>query len=143
MQSIVWKGIIMSKSGNSTIALAVFLLGVFCKPVLADSAPPLSDIQPGVLVPHVEFPYVPVLALPDLSFLDDTGREIKANLTANQPFESGLDVLGATCVAGQYQYQSKSPSVFEATNGPQSYTCLLYTSPSPRDRTRSRMPSSA
>ena len=25
----------------------------------------------------------------------------------------------------------------------QSYTCLLYTSPSPRDRTRSRMPSSA
>ena len=27
------------------------------------------------------------------------------------------------------------------TAGP--YTCLLYTSPSPRDRTRSRMPSSA
>ena len=26
---------------------------------------------------------------------------------------------------------------------PQSGTCLLYTSPSPRDRTRSRMPSSA
>ena len=25
----------------------------------------------------------------------------------------------------------------------QAYTCLLYTSPSPRDRTRSRMPSSA
>ena len=25
----------------------------------------------------------------------------------------------------------------------QSYPCLLYTSPSPRDRTRSRMPSSA
>ena len=25
----------------------------------------------------------------------------------------------------------------------QLYTCLLYTSPSPRDRTRSRMPSSA
>ena len=28
-------------------------------------------------------------------------------------------------------------------NAPQEYTCLLYTSPSPRDRTRSRMPSSA
>ena len=26
---------------------------------------------------------------------------------------------------------------------PEDYTCLLYTSPSPRDRTRSRMPSSA
>src|SRR5665811_1912148 len=29
------------------------------------------------------------------------------------------------------------------TNGEWSPTCLLYTSPSPRDRTRSRMPSSA
>ena len=28
-------------------------------------------------------------------------------------------------------------------NSPNSRTCLLYTSPSPRDRTRSRMPSSA
>ena len=27
--------------------------------------------------------------------------------------------------------------------GEYAYTCLLYTSPSPRDRTRSRMPSSA
>ena len=26
---------------------------------------------------------------------------------------------------------------------PSAYACLLYTSPSPRDRTRSRMPSSA
>ena len=29
------------------------------------------------------------------------------------------------------------------TIDPRKYTCLLYTSPSPRDRTRSRMPSSA
>ena len=29
------------------------------------------------------------------------------------------------------------------TNNANSYSCLLYTSPSPRDRTRSRMPSSA
>ena len=28
-------------------------------------------------------------------------------------------------------------------NTDQEYSCLLYTSPSPRDRTRSRMPSSA
>ena len=28
-------------------------------------------------------------------------------------------------------------------SNPQPYLCLLYTSPSPRDRTRSRMPSSA
>ena len=35
----------------------------------------------------------------------------------------------------------KSLKVFAGTGEPQS--CLLYTSPSPRDRTRSRMPSSA
>ena len=33
--------------------------------------------------------------------------------------------------------------VFEMNNGCICCTCLLYTSPSPRDRTRSRMPSSA
>ena len=32
---------------------------------------------------------------------------------------------------------------FEALQEVQSYTCLLYTSPSPRDRQKSRMPSSA
>src|SRR5665811_1516663 len=32
---------------------------------------------------------------------------------------------------------------WEARFEPRSYGCLLYTSPSPRDRTRSRMPSSA
>ena len=31
----------------------------------------------------------------------------------------------------------------ETTNEDEVYDCLLYTSPSPRDRTRSRMPSSA
>ena len=30
-----------------------------------------------------------------------------------------------------------------STSGKNKYICLLYTSPSPRDRTRSRMPSSA
>jgi len=34
-------------------------------------------------------------------------------------------------------------SVPDAVYGEQKETCLLYTSPSPRDRTRSRMPSSA
>ena len=33
-------------------------------------------------------------------------------------------------------------SIYEHTEGKFNY-CLLYTSPSPRDRTRSRMPSSA
>ena len=35
------------------------------------------------------------------------------------------------------------PEVRKYLEEENSYTCLLYTSPSPRDRTRSRMPSSA
>ena len=34
-------------------------------------------------------------------------------------------------------------SIFSKKLAKQTYICLLYTSPSPRDRTRSRMPSSA
>ena len=39
-----------------------------------------------------------------------------------------------------YEAPTVAPTPY-ANNGPM--TCLLYTSPSPRDRTRSRMPSSA
>ena len=36
-----------------------------------------------------------------------------------------------------------TPTLFNEDGSPAYHTCLLYTSPSPRDRTRSRMPSSA
>ena len=39
--------------------------------------------------------------------------------------------------------QVRGESEFHGSGGPLQVTCLLYTSPSPRDRTRSRMPSSA
>ena len=45
------------------------------------------------------------------------------------------------CVTNEYPF-SYTTELDE--NGDERYTdCLLYTSPSPRDRTRSRMPSSA
>ena len=51
----------------------------------------------------------------------------------------GLDVLVACLSTGSYAtLESYLTSVYEAY-----LSCLLYTSPSPRDRTRSRMPSSA
>ena len=45
------------------------------------------------------------------------------------------------------QFEAFEPNGVVLSGGPESvteeHTCLLYTSPSPRDRTRSRMPSSA
>ena len=40
-------------------------------------------------------------------------------------------------------YETDSPVILQASRGARSYACLLYTSPSPRDATLSRMPSSA
>ena len=60
--------------------------------------------------------------------------------------ERGLDVLvvdrfaggGATAISGGVVYAGGGTSIQHEAG-----ICLLYTSPSPRDRTRSRMPSSA
>ena len=41
------------------------------------------------------------------------------------------------------QYKAKKREQTDGQSTPQPRTCLLYTSPSPRDRQKSRMPSSA
>ena len=55
--------------------------------------------------------------------------------------------IGSTGLEGLHHmlFEVVSNSVDEAMNGhaTEIKVCLLYTSPSPRDRTRSRMPSSA
>ena len=55
----------------------------------------------------------------------------------------GLELLLADKFAlrGGYRYDDGAKS--HAVSVGAGYICLLYTSPSPRDRTRSRMPSSA
>ena len=60
----------------------------------------------------------------------------------------GFMIQGGGFTPDLVQKPTNPPVVSEAQNGlkNQAYTiaiCLLYTSPSPRDRTRSRMPSSA
>ena len=56
---------------------------------------------------------------------------------------SGLQRLGAG-TSGQYlKTQGTGANPVWGTVSAGTYSCLLYTSPSPRDRTRSRMPSSA
>ena len=46
-------------------------------------------------------------------------------------------------LAGAWAYWGWKGGYFSTEEDAQAYYCLLYTSPSPRDRTRSRMPSSA
>ena len=56
-----------------------------------------------------------------------------------------LGLLAATWLLGLAiaQTAGATPQDCSARPGDPDTTCLLYTSPSPRDRTRSRMPSSA
>ena len=69
----------------------------------------------------------PIAALRDAGvsvWLDDLSRERLRSGNLQQLIDT-TGIVGVTT----------NPSIFQA--------CLLYTSPSPRDRTRSRMPSSA
>ena len=61
----------------------------------------------------------------------NTLRRLK--LAINTPATNMADTTGTISALTEV-----TPSTYTAI-----YTCLLYTSPSPRDRTRSRMPSSA
>ena len=59
---------------------------------------------------------------------------------------SGITLVGALALETGSDLQmilAFSAIVFASINVFGGYFCLLYTSPSPRDRTRSRMPSSA
>jgi len=50
---------------------------------------------------------------------------------------------GLTLDVARYLGKLFAPGILRFMPRPQAEACLLYTSPSPRDRTRSRMPSSA
>ena len=70
-----------------------------------------------------------------------TGSKLLETVQANNPNTGGNGGAG-TIYWNQTQYGNGSSGV-NVNVGGQSGDCLLYTSPSPRDRTRSRMPSSA
>ena len=54
-----------------------------------------------------------------------------------------IDDRGRSLTFGDYRRLAEEVAAGLAASGVQRGDCLLYTSPSPRDRTRSRMPSSA
>ena len=67
-----------------------------------------------------------------------------------RPYKDAPDAAGKLLIDAQkidayvrYLNASKIPLAIHAIGDKAVKTCLLYTSPSPRDRTRSRMPSSA
>ena len=69
--------------------------------------------------------------------IDLSPKEFKAKMA--EPNTIVLDVRTPAEIA-----QGKIPGSFDLDiQNPEFKACLLYTSPSPRDRTRSRMPSSA
>ena len=53
----------------------------------------------------------------------------------------GLEGIGKDIESGTFEFDTSLEDIH--MNIESALTCLLYTSPSPRDRTRSRMPSSA
>ena len=58
--------------------------------------------------------------------------------------KTGIDINHFICYnKAIMQKKFTDFEIEEKTSGGAVYDCLLYTSPSPRDRTRSRMPSSA
>ena len=61
------------------------------------------------------------------------------SLIARGPHKEAIEKNGLTLITGN----SSDTFNLKVTENPKELDCLLYTSPSPRDRTRSRMPSSA
>ena len=67
----------------------------------------------------------------------------KSNVSENDN-KSKLNSLYKQIIKHNKRYhQDNNPSISDAEYDELVRNCLLYTSPSPRDRTRSRMPSSA
>ena len=79
--------------------------------------------------------------------IDDEGNAVVLNNADGRPITPSVVLLDEQRVVVGPSFQRISvaspTSIIEAIKREMGNNCLLYTSPSPRDRTRSRMPSSA
>ena len=73
----------------------------------------------------------------DLNLFKKNGFLVKENLI------SQTKINKINKIVNEVISKEKKRKKGNGTNGTQSYDCLLYTSPSPRDQRGSRMPSSA
>ena len=93
---------------------------------------------------RIDFEYTPgeeIFTFPEdtgLPFLFDVDEELTDNPTA-------MDAVGEMLDEAETLAEKAKAAIKAALADEDSryHSCLLYTSPSPRDRTRSRMPSSA
>ena len=80
------------------------------------------------------------LELPDFEYASRMGRSIKLIAHMQRIEEDGKSYLQAYVLP---MMQSRDNMLSKISGSTNALTCLLYTSPSPRDATTSRMPSSA
>ena len=70
-------------------------------------------------------------------------KECLVNSIDISPHDAGTAYIATT----RYKFNDHTPALYKTTNYGKTWTnisnCLLYTSPSPRDKRQSRMPSSA
>ena len=83
-----------------------------------------------IYMPHISLPYPEVFCF-CLFFQADSVINL------------GIYLIGKVNCIRLWKLRSLWRAIFQSSMMAQYYICLLYTSPSPRDRTRSRMPSSA
>ena len=110
----------MNKLRRYTVAFISVLLGIAAS--VAVAALELRDRPPPAHLPH--------------------GRQVQDPEETQMIFEWCVVFYATTYCSGQLIYKLLGSSE-ESEVVAQVAGCLLYTSPSPRDRTRSRMPSSA
>ena len=91
-----------------------------------------------------------LLSIIELLFLSLTVEALQGKMCQNSMPSGvgrslGAKISGEGVVPGEYflVYTKLDTFCYPTVKTASCYVCLLYTSPSPRDRTRSRMPSSA
>ena len=96
----------------------------------------------------IETPYRKVnegkINLEETIYLSAEEEENQLIAQANIPYDKGGMITSEKVIArDQADFPVVTPDQINYTDVAPNQICLLYTSPSPRDRTRSRMPSSA
>ena len=75
--------------------------------------------------------------------LSDQGREVAMRRLNRREYVNSIESLFGFRVSTDSLPEDDPADPYDTIGSQQFFSCLLYTSPSPRDRTRSRMPSSA